>query len=183
MQRRPARGYRLRERDRLSPHRDRPARDSARGAGSPLTDIDGELRDDKPDAGADEYAGGPAPEPTPTPIPTATPSPTATPTATPDGESEVLPLVADTYTDGGASTTSFGASPGLLTADAPLRRVWLKFAEPKSESIASATLRFYSDVSTARTTYVYGAGEGWAETALTHSNAPALGSLIMTIPQ
>src|SRR5205814_1670409 len=40
----------------------------------------------------------------------------------------VFPAVADTYVDGAAPTTAFGASPGLLVSSSPLRQAFLRFA-------------------------------------------------------
>jgi len=40
----------------------------------------------------------------------------------------MFPAVADTYVDGAAPTTAFGASPGLLVSSSPLRQAFLRFA-------------------------------------------------------
>jgi hypothetical protein len=75
-----------------------------------------------------------------------------------------------------------GGDTDLAAADAPLRRIWLKFAKPAADTNATATLRFYSDVATGKPTYVYGTTEGWTEMGLTDDNAPALGGLVATVP-
>jgi hypothetical protein len=93
----------------------------------------------------------------------------------------VLADVADTFTDDSAKSSNFAASGSLLSADAPLRRVWLKFAHPMADSNATATLRFYSDVATSKATYVYGAPEGWTESGLSFDSAPALSARVATI--
>lgn len=178
-----------------------PAINSASGVGHPVDDIDGELRDSAPDAGADEFNGG-----TPPPPPAAKcadgidndgdgkidyPADPGCGSAADDDEADVLPPppppgnevlsdVADTYTDSGVRTTNFGTAVRLKVSDAPVRRMWVKFAKPAADTNATATLRFYSDTVTSRTTSIYGAPESWTESGLTHSNAPAVGGLVAT---
>jgi hypothetical protein len=71
----------------------------------------------------------------------------------------------------------------MLVSDAPVRRTWLKFAKPASDSNATATLRFYSDTPTSKPTTVYGVTENWTEGTLTSANAPALGAVAATVPK
>ena len=93
---------------------------------------------------------------------------------------QITPL-GDTYTSSTDPTTNYGAQK-TLNVDAAKEITYIQFnlaSIPNGASISQATLKLYvNTVPTAGSFEVYAVNGTWAESTLTYSLAPALGSVI-----
>ena len=114
----------------------------------------------------------------PPPTVTNTPTPTATETPLGSGTLSVNPD-ADAYVHGSSTNNNYGSSITLRTDASPDIRSYLRFTVPDfTGEVSSATLRIYANSGSTGGYSLYTTGSNWTESAITYSNAPAVGSLI-----
>ena len=101
-------------------------------------------------------------------------------TSTTNITSTNLTPVADTYVNGGASTTNYGTTTSMITKTSSTDRyAYLKFdLSGVSGSITSAKLKLFTkSLSSASTRSVYAlSNDSWSETDITWNNKPSYGS-------
>jgi hypothetical protein len=121
---------------------------------------------------------GPTPTPTNTPTATSVPPLTATPTATPPATTLRFTPVADAYVDASLPTNTFGSATSLRTDNSPVIRSFLRFdVQGVTGTIASAKIRLFAESSNSvGFTLSDVSDDGWAESTLNDSNAPAVGA-------
>src|SRR5215207_654032 len=91
-----------------------------------------------------------------------------------------FPAIADSYVGADFATTNYGLS-GTLKADAsPDYRSYLRFnVNDISGTVTNATLRLYTTSSSSTGYQVHRVtSQGWEESSITYSNAPAVGSVV-----
>ena len=120
------------------------------------------------------------PTPTNTPVPpTATATATATATSGPGGSTFTFSAGDDALVLSNRATANYGSANILGTDDVPDIRSYLKFNVAGLDgSVASATLRVFVNSGTAAFDAAQVADNGWVESSITYSNAPAVGAVI-----
>ncbi|MEI6748543.1 MAG: DNRLRE domain-containing protein [Bacteroidota bacterium] len=94
---------------------------------------------------------------------------------------------ADSYIYDANATTNYGTAVDLIVKKATsvnFRKAYLKFDLTTSgvTVVSSAIIRLYATTSTAVSMNIHQVADGWTETGLTWSNAPAEGTIIATTP-
>ena len=115
---------------------------------------------------AADAAGNPSPASVPIVVTTPAPPPVFTKTP-----------VADSYVDGNQLGQNFGLSQTLRVDTTPDRRTYVRFnVNGINAPVTSATLRIYTNSTHPLGFEVHELSDnGWQETTITHSNAPAFG--------
>ena len=115
---------------------------------------------------AADAAGNPSPASVPIVVTTPAPPPVFTETP-----------VADSYVDGNQLGQNFGLSQTLRVDTTPDRRTYVRFnVNGINAPVTSATLRIYTNSTHPLGFEVHELSDnGWQETTITHSNAPAFG--------
>ncbi len=115
---------------------------------------------------------------TPTRTPTLAPSPTPTSTQTTARASATATFiaVADAYVSSRNPTTNYGAATSLRLDGSPVINAYLKFnVQGLTGSVTSAILRVYANSSSSAGFAVSSvADNGWSETGINYTNAPAI---------
>ena len=103
------------------------------------------------------------------------------------GTTTTLPATDDSYVrDGSNSSNNYGTETSLYVKNdsGANRRAYLKFNLAGISTVSSATLRVYGSSTAATTLTAYATTDGWANAAITWSNAPAasqsVGQVAMT---
>jgi len=140
---------------------------------------------------ASDQTAGPTSSPTPTETPTPTPSPTPTsgsPTPSPSPTAPVttnaFPPAADAYVSSAKSSANFGLGTVLSVDGSPAEITYLRFdlGSLSGKTVKSAKLRIRTSGSSKSTQNVKEVADvAWAETGVSYSTRPALGSVITTL--
>jgi len=100
-------------------------------------------------------------------------APAATTTVTTD---------ADSWTNSAARNRAYGSST-IMRANGTAKRPFIRFAVPALDGpVQRAVLRFEAQMGAPGGLRVYSTSAGWSEGTIRHSNAPALGALVATVP-
>jgi acid phosphatase type 7 len=119
-----------------------------------------------------------------TPSRTSTVPPGATQTSSPAPVNQVLTFnpSADSYVDSGSPSTNYGTQTQLRGDGSPVVRSYLRFdVQGFSGAVTRATLRLYANSALSAGYEIRSVSNNtWGETTITHSNAPAVGSVLDT---
>jgi Glycosyl hydrolase family 99/Calcineurin-like phosphoesterase len=108
---------------------------------------------------------------------TTMPSPTAAPVGS-RGSLTVSPS-GDAYVNAQSPGSNYGISTSLRTDGSPVIRSYVRFDVPNlNQTVIRATLRIYAKSGSSLGYVVQKTGSNWTESAVTFSNAPAVGTLV-----
>ncbi len=92
-----------------------------------------------------------------------------------------VPITIDSYVTDANMGANFGNSIQLRTDASPIQRSYLRLDVPTLPgNVILATLQVYANSSSTTGYTVYNTGGGWGETTINFSNAPALGTSIVS---
>jgi acid phosphatase type 7 len=117
-----------------------------------------------------------------TPTSTFTPSSTFTPTATSAGGSSTFTPVADTYVNSASTGTNYGSATSMRMDGSPDVHAYLRFTVAGlSGTITQVRLLLYANNSDSKGIQAWAvADNSWGELTTNYSNAPAMGSSLVT---
>src|SRR5690349_12954149 len=113
---------------------------------------------------------------------TRTPTGAATLTSSPAPVGQVITFqpVADAYVDSGSPSTNYGTQTQLRGDGSPVVQSYLRFdIQGLGGAVSRATLRIFANSASGAGYEIRGVSNTtWAETSITYSNAPAMGSIL-----